>query len=380
MTSTIQNAIPGTAIKKAKAAGLLKKYPYLLFCLIAIAGASIYWSLIASDRYVSEANVVLESPQLGAASLNFQSILSGGGPGRSDMLLLRDHLMSVDMLNRLQLGLDIRTHFADSKVDYLSRLSSADVPTEELHKYFLKRVSVDLDEYAQVLRIRVEAFDPNMAQAITDLMLSQGEAHMNIMGKRLAEEQVRFLEAQVNQLKENLDEAIVVLIDYQNESGLVSPQGAVESISAVVAGLESQLATLSARRTALLSYQSLRSPEILRVDSEIQAVNEQIRRERARMAQSSGGALNTLSSEYQALELRMKFAMESYSAALMALENTRIEAARKLKQVSVLQSPTFPEYPVEPRRIYNITVFTIITLFFALIAHMLVLIIKDHRD
>jgi len=64
----------------------------------------------------------------------------------------------------------------------------------------------------------------------------------------------------------------------------------------------------------------------------------------------------------------------------MALENTRIEAARKLKQVSVLQSPTFPEYPVEPRRLYNTVVFAIIAFLAGLIIQMLVLIVKDHKD
>jgi capsular polysaccharide transport system permease protein len=147
-----------------------------------------------------------------------------------------------------------------------------------------------------------------------------------------------------------------------------------------VANLEAQLANLKARRTVLASYQSTRSPDALRVASEIQALNQQIAQERARMAQQSGGALNVMSSEYQTLELQAQFAQDSYSGALAALENTRIEAARKLKQVSVLQSPTFPEYPVEPRRFYNSVVFAIIALFLGLILQMLVLIVKDHRD
>ena len=360
---------------------LLKKYPHLLFALVATLVMAFYWTVVANNRYVSEANVVLESPQLAAPTINFQSLLSGAGnAGRSDMLLLRDYLLSVDMLNKLQGGLDIRGHYSQSSIDSFSRLSDVDAPTEKFHKYFRKRVSVEFDDYAQVLRVRVQAFDPDTAQSIAQMMLAEGERHMNNMGKRLAEEQVRFLEAQVYQLEARLDETIAELIQYQNESGLVSPQGTVESISAVVAGLESQLATLSARRSAMLSFQSPRSPEVLRIDSEIKAVNEQIIRERSRMAQSSGDALNVLTSEYQALELKMQFARESYSAALMALENTRIEAARKLKQVSILQSPTLPEYATEPRRVYNITVFALVSLFLALIAHMLVLIIKDHRD
>jgi capsular polysaccharide transport system permease protein len=359
---------------------MIRKYPYWFICMVSIISVSVYWGLLASDRYVSESNVVLESPQLAAPSLSFESLLSGSGGNSGDMLLLRDYLLSVDMLRKVDQVVGFRQHYADSSIDLFSRLWSEEVPIEELHDYYLKRVSVELDEYAQILRIQVQAFSPEMAHAITSLLLTEGERHMNTMGQRLAEEQVRFLEKQVAELNGSFDEVRRELIDYQNSNGLVSPTGTVDSINAVVASLEGQLANYRARRTALVSYQSPRSSDVLRVDAEIQALNQQIGKERARMAQQSGGALNVLSSEYKTLELRMQFAQESYAGALAALQNTRIEAARKLKQVSVLQSPTLPEYAVEPRRLYNIVVFAIIALFLALIVQMLVLIVKDHRD
>jgi capsular polysaccharide transport system permease protein len=356
-----------------------RKYPYWFLCVISIFLVGLYWSLWASDRYVSESNVVLESPQIAAPTLSFSSLLSGGATS-GDMLLLRDYLLSVDMLRYIESELGFREHYASTEIDIFSRLFDKSAPIEDLHEYYLKRVAVELDDYAQVLRIRVQAFSPEMAHAITSLLLSKGEAHMNAMGQRLAEEQVRFLEGQVSQLSESFNATRQSLLDYQNKTGLVSPTGTVESLSVVVANLEAQLANLKAKRTVLASYQSTRSPEVLRVGSEINALNQQITQERARMAQQSGGALNVMSSEYQTLELQAKFAQDSYSGALAALENTRIEAARKLKQVSVLQSPTLPEYPVEPRRFYNIIVFAIVALFLGLILQMLVLIVKDHRD
>lgn len=359
---------------------MIRKYPYWFVCMVSIISVSVYWGLLASDRYVSESNVVLESPQLAAPSLSFETLLTGGSGNSGDMLLLRDYLLSVDMLRKVDQAVGFRQHYADSSIDFFSRLWSEGVPIEELHDYYLKRVFVELDEYAQVLRIQVHAFSPEMARAITSLLLTEGEKHMNTMGQRLAEEQVRFLEKQVAELNGSFDEVRRELIDYQNSNGLVSPTGTVDSINAVVASLEGQLANYRARRTALVSYQSPRSADVLRVDAEIQALNQQIGKERARMAQQSGGALNVLSSEYKTLELRMQFAQESYAGALAALQNTRIEAARKLKQVSVLQSPTLPEYAVEPRRLYNIVVFSIIALFLGLITQMLVLIVKDHRD
>lgn len=356
-----------------------KQYPYWLLCSVAIVLVTVYWSIWASNRYISESNVVLESPQIAAPTMNFASLL-GGSTGSSDMLLLRDYLLSVDMLRKVDSSLGFREHYADSRIDWFSRLYTTDVTIEELHEYYLKQVSVELDDYAQILRIKVSAFSPEVAYEITRLLLDEGETHMNAMGQRLAGEQVRFLEKQVAELNQSFQGARHELIKYQNDNGLISPAGTVASLSEVVGNLEAQLANLKAKRTALTSYQSLRSPQLLKMNSEISAVNNQINQERARMAQASGGALNVLSAEYQTLELKVQFAQESYSGALAALETTRIESARKLKQVSVLQSPTMPEYPVEPLRLYNIVVFAIIALFLTLIIHMLVLIVRDHQD
>ena len=100
----------------------------------------------------------------------------------------------------------------------------------------------------------------------------------------------------------------------------------------------------------------------------------------SQMAKKQGSALNSLSADYQIRELKVQFAKDAYGGALAALENIRIEASRKLKQISVLQNPTHPEYPLEPRRIYNSFIYGVLILFFGLIIQMLMLIIKDHRD
>jgi capsular polysaccharide transport system permease protein len=151
-------------------------------------------------------------------------------------------------------------------------------------------------------------------------------------------------------------------------------------LSQVVAGLEAELAKMNAKKTAMADYLSRKSPEMVRLSSEIIAMKKQIALEKAKMTQESGEALNTISAEYETLQLQAKFALELYSNALSALESTRVEAIRKLKQVSVLQAPTFPEYAVKPERIYNITVFIIISILFTLLVQMLLAIIEEHKD
>ncbi|MEE2001540.1 chain-length determining protein [Alkalimonas sp. MEB108] len=357
----------------------LQQHPQWAVALVVIIVAFFYWMLLATDRYVSEANIVLKSPEISPASLNFSSLLSGTS-GAGDLLLLRDHLLSVDMLNVLEQQLQIRQHFANKDIDRWSRLSSEDAPMEKFHSYMLNRINIHFDDYANVLRLRVQAYSPEMAQQIAQTLLQEGELHMNRMGQRLAEEQVAFIEGQVEVLEKRLYSAREALLSFQNTHGLVSPTGSVESIMMIVAQLEAQKALLEAQRKASSSFQSPSSPEMQRLDSQIQALNTQINLERSKMATSDGDALNRISAEFETLTLQAQFALELYSNSLLMLESTRVEAARKLKQVSVLQYPTLPQYSVEPRRSYNFIVVCFFAIVLAGIAQLTRAIIRDHLD
>lgn len=356
-----------------------RKYPYWAICITAVIFAFIYWSLLATDRYVSEAQVVLQSPEVSSQNFSLASVLSGARSS-TDLKLLGTHLKSVDMLRKLDEKLDLRAHFSNQKIDLLSRLRYIDVPTEYFHEYYLKRVHINIDEYAGVLIIEAEAFDSETAHSMATILMQEGEQHMNLMGQRLAAEQVKFIENQVEVLDDRLKKARDALLAYQNQHGLISPSSTVESLSTVVAQLDSELAQLNTRKIALSNFQSSTSTEMISIKSEINALKKQIDIEKSRLATASGDSLNKISAEYETLQLQAKFALELYSNALSALEGTRVEAIRKLKQISVLQNPTYPEYSTKPQRLYSITVFTLLAVLATIIVQLLVAIIKDHRD
>lgn len=347
-------------------------------CLLAI----VYWGVIASDRYVSEARVIIQRTDLaGGQSMDFGSLLTGAGGGsRTDQMLLRDYLLSVDMLNKLDASLKLREHFSDIHRDPLSRLWTKDVTIERLHSYFRSRASVEYDEYAGVLVIKAQAYDPEMAQAITAFMVMEGERFMNDMAHQLARGQVAFLEQQVATMSERANAARQALIALQNSKGMVSPQATAESLAQVVNQMEGQLTELRAKRAALSGYLAAGAPGMVELDLQISAIEQQMAREKSRLAAPNGKTLNSTVEEFQRLEMTAQFTHDVYKTALVALEKGRIEATRTLKKVSVLQRPTKPEYPLEPRRLYNIIVFILITIVLAGIVHLVAAIVRDHKD
>ena len=350
--------------------------------VIASLLATIYWLFIASDRYVSEAHVIIQRTDLaGGQSMDFSSLLGGAINGsRADQLLLRDHLLSIDMLKKLDATLNLRAHYSDSQRDPLSRMWFQDASMEWFHRHYLTRVSVEFDEYAGVLLIKSQGYDPKKAHAITSMLVREGEKFMNEMAHDLADEQVAFLEKQVEQMGQRSLQARQAVLNYQNRKGLVSPQATVTTLAGIVAKLEAQRTELEIQRRALQAYLVSDHPNIVQLDQQAAAITRQIAEEEAKLASPGGKTLNRTVEEFQRLEMEAGFAQDVYKTALIALEKGRVEAIRTLKKVSVLQAPSQPEFALEPRRYYNTLVFTLVAMLLAGVAHLLAAIVRDHKD
>src|SRR3546814_1972129 len=112
---------------KEKLVPAAKNSPLLTAAVLFSLLASIYWFFIASDRYVSEAHVIIQRTELtGGTPTDFAGILTGGSSiNRGDQLILRDYLRSVDM---------VRSEEHTSELQSLMRISYADLCLKEKTK------------------------------------------------------------------------------------------------------------------------------------------------------------------------------------------------------------------------------------------------------
>jgi capsular polysaccharide transport system permease protein len=341
-----------------------------------------YWLFVASDRYVSQATVIIQrTDQANGASVVIPTALSAvGGLNSADQLLLREYLLSEDMLEALDSALDLRAHYSNWRKDPISRMWFRDNSPEWFYQYWLNRVDVEYDDYSGVLRIQVQAYDAKTAQAIVKLMVKLGEAHMNELGHQLAQSQVDFLSKQVASAHERVLEASNNVIDFQNKKGLAAPGSTAESLNALIAKLESQKSEIQTQLASLPSNLSPNQPTVVMLKKNIAAVEQQIAQRRAELASPKSDTLNYTVQEFQRLQLQASFEQDLYKTALSALEQGRMDAARKLKMVSILQSPTMPGYPMQPQRIYNAFVTLLIVLALIGVVKLLESIILDHVD
>jgi capsular polysaccharide transport system permease protein len=341
---------------------------------------TLYWGLFAASRYMSELHVVVESLQGTAATpTDLTALLTGSSSQQKDILMLRDYLLSADLLRALDAKLKLREHYSGS-YDIFSRLWSKNASAEWFLRHYRKRVEADYDEYSGLLVIRVQAYSPAMAHAIASALVQEGERFMNELAHKLAREQVAFAEREVAAVSQRLLGARQSVLAYQNEHGLVSPIATVENRSAVAARFEGELSGLHARRRALESYLAPSAPDLVQINMQVRALEQQLAADRARLASSNGKPLNLVAEEYDRLLMEAGFQQDVYKTALAALERARIDASRTLKKVSVVQEPTMPEFSLEPARLYNVATYLIATLMLTGILHLLIVIIREHRD
>jgi capsular polysaccharide transport system permease protein len=383
MIDRIKQSAPGRVVARAfgwAAPALLRRGTFGA-AAIATLLAALYWGVVASDRYVSTAHVVVQRTEFaGIPNISIGTLLGSAAPNQEDQLLLRDHLLSMDMLKRLDAKLNLRAHYSDARRDPISRMWFKDAPIERFHDHFLSRVMIEFDDYSGVLLIQAQGYDPKTAHAIAATLVEEGERFMNAMAHRLAQEQVNFLERQVVELQERVLETRRVVLAFQNRHGLISPAGTAENLAGIVNRLEGQLTDLRARRAAMLGYLMPDAAAVVELNLQIAAIEKQAVQERARLAAPQGKALNREVEEFERLQIHAQFAQDVYKTSLVALEGGRVEATRVLKKLSVLQQPFEPQHPIEPKRLYNIIIFSLLALIVAGVVHLLAAIIRDHKD
>lgn len=368
--------------KTTKLVNKIFKGIFLVVYLLSL-GTCIYWTM-ASDRYVSEAVVLVQNTETGTASSpsDLLSIFTGGSGSKTDQLLLVEFLTSIDMLNKLDKELDLRSHYSDTKADIISRLWSKDVTTEWFYKYFLERVSVIYDDFSGVVRISSQAFDPETATKITTLLVQNGEDFMNKLSHKIADEQVKFLAEQTDIAKNDLLKANEKLIEFQNRRNMFSPSSEVQNYQTLIADLEKQKSELLVKIATLPNNLGAHNQIRESLNKNVNAIEEQITllRQKVTSANDKVSALNELADEENLLKLDVEFKKEIYSSTLSGLAKGKLSAARLIKNVGILQSPSKPQYAMKPERLYNISATIVVMLLVLGMLQLLKAVILDHVD
>jgi capsular polysaccharide transport system permease protein len=369
----------------------LRRRQRLLAAALSIAlptlVASLYYGLIASDRYVSETQMVLSDQSAGAGALGAggkSSLLSlvgvaAGGDQSNEQAIVTSYLTSTQAMEAADKAIGLRRMWSASTIDFFSRLSP-DASQEDFHKYYKQHVTLVSEPSESVMKVEVEAFRPQDAQLITQTLVKLAQQKLNTAFVGMREDALQFARAEVKQAETQLASVDEKLRGFRNSHTEIDPKASAQGVGAVTMAMFGQLANTEAELRTTLSYAREDSPAVRQLRSRIAALKKQIAENRGMLAgdRPKEKPYADLLASYESMMLDQKFAQEAYTSAMAFLASSRSSLAHQHAYLVDFLAPTLPEQATEPRGARNVLVVFIATALLWLTGSLVASALREH--
>ncbi|WP_226382807.1 MULTISPECIES: hypothetical protein [Burkholderia] len=371
-------------IKLQHTLGMISRVNALLLIIVVVPtiASTIYYGLIASDIYVSEAKFLVRSPDRQSASpLGFFLNQAGFSRSQDDAYTIQDFILSRDALISADRDLHIKTAFSASSVDIVSRFDpfGRNDSYEKFYRYYQKMVDVQVESASSILTLKTSAFTAKDAHALNERLLEMSEALVNKLNERARLDMIRFASEEVAKAEARSKAAAVALAHYRDKQGVIDPEKQSGIPLQQVAKLQDELVATKAQ-IALLEKLAKDSPQLPAFRQRAQLLTEAINTESARIAGASDRSLASKASEYRRLELDKEFSDKMLASAMSTLEQARNEAQRKQLYLERISRPSFPDASLEPHRFTNVIITLVISLIIWGILTLLIHGINEHHE
>lgn len=344
--------------------------------------ATVYYGLIASDRYVSEAVFVVRgvsSRRPTGLDMLFQTF--GISRAIDDTNVVQHYMLSRDAVRTLEARLPLREIFSSRRGDVFARypyfwqVFRRDA-FERLYDYYLDHVTVIQDHSRGITTLKVISFDASDSKRIATTLLQLAEEMVNRMNERAQNDAVHSAQMEVDRAEKRLIQAQLDLTSFRNRELLIDPSHNSVSVLETITNLSTQLS----HTLALIEETAKTAPDNPALDirrAKTAALQKQIQKERGKIA-GEDGALAPKVADYERLALNRELAERSLAAATTSLGAARQEARRQQIYLEEIVLPSLADEASEPRRLRSIATVIVITLSAAAILWILSVGAKEH--
>jgi capsular polysaccharide transport system permease protein len=354
---------------------------FILCVLLPTLLAAVYFLLIASPRYVSEARFIVRQAgqsQPDALGLTLQGV--GINPTQTDAFAVHDYMRSRDAIAELQQTLDLGRIMGPPGADILSRWPRPweSRSREGLYKGYQRFVTVGYDATTGISILRVEAYRPEDARRLADTLLDGGESLVNRLNARSVADAVTQAELSRDEARLRLDEAQRRLVDFRNRERFIDPSTVAAESAGLIGELSATVAGLRAERSQLAA-EAPQSPQLPSLDNRIAAYERQIAAERAKMAGTTRSLVPAVSA-YEDLVRERELADRQLSEASASLIAAERDARRQALYLQRVVSPNLADEPILPRRWLSILVVLIGSLLLYGVGWLVWSGLREHRQ
>jgi capsular polysaccharide transport system permease protein len=231
---------------------------------------------------------------------------------------------------------------------------------------------------SKLIRFSVQGFDEEFAHAVLNQIVERSQQFIDRINDQITREQLRFFDLEIADSEARMKEVKQELIAFQREFRLMTSEGESQTVMATIQTLEQELAQKRADLNARLTVLDKSAPQLQTVQMDITALESQIASAKERLAGASDTSISELDSKFRDIQLSLEFVTAIYKSNLNALEQARLEAARRLKFLIVVSQPSVPEKAAYPRHAYLIATVGIVLLIIFFVVSLTMAIIREH--
>jgi capsular polysaccharide transport system permease protein len=304
----------------------------------------------------------------------------GLGRSQDDSFIVENFITSRDAMERLREKLPLEKMFILDGADFLARYPSViyGPAREEFFKYYQQIVTVVHTDKTGISILRVRAFRPTDAHEIAETLLGLSEDLVNRINQRLQTDAVGNNLKELQNSQARLIAAQAALTDFRNQELLIDPERNAVALGDLIARLSSDLGEVQAQ-IAEMKAGSTSSPQLPNLYRRAVALQEQIDRERGRIAGNSDGLASRLAA-YERLTLERQFANRMLSSAETELAKSRAEATRQLLYLERVVEPHLADSPTRPKRFSDVITTFGANAIFALIGWLILSGVREHAS
>jgi capsular polysaccharide transport system permease protein len=361
---------------------------FMLLVLLPTMLLGAYYVFVAADIYESEARFLVRNRGGGGGGGGdggggragaLANAILGKGAGGEEARAMMAYLDSPAALMELRKETDLIALWRAPEADALARLWWTNPQIEWLLWYFRRRVVVELDTETNVLKLRVQAFRPEDAQALARQVLEMSEGLVNQLNDRTIADTLRAAQQDVQEAEQRVLAAREALIAFRERETAFDPAatagGAVATITALTGALTQARTELNERRV----FMRPDNPQLQVIQNRIATLEAQITTERQRVTRGDE-ALTQQVAAYERLELERQMADRQLASTVSSLEAARSDALRQHVFITRISEPYLPEYALYPRGVFNtFTVFVSLSVLFG-IGWLLLVSAREHAS
>lgn len=329
------------------------------------------YALSIPNQYTSTAQL-MPPDQQALSSTSMLAALSGAGPTAN----LGGGLMSTRTPGETFIGILSSQTAQDDIIDHfdLRRVYHCKFYTDA-RKILTAKTAIDEDKKSGIINISVTDRDPKLARDVAESYVEELDKLVNSLSTSSARREREFLEQRLKTIKSDLDASSVELSQFSSRNATMNPQSQGQALFESATRLQGELITAQSELSGLKAMYSDDNVRVREARARIDELQSQLRKmggiggkvdgadQKSDQLYPSIRELPILGVTYSDLSRQLAMQEGIYEILTKQYELAKVEEAKEIPTIKVLDEPQVSERKSSPHRSIIILVYILISAF-----------------